>query len=99
MAGSAASTKSAAITNGVVVDTNDTYGAVSYLGFTIRETAAATAVVRVRVGTATGRILDTIALAAGESVADYYGPDGIDCPGDLYCEIVSGTVEGSLRFA
>ena len=87
--------QSAPVTNGLVVDRAAGQN-VMYMGFTLRETAGATALVRVRVNSATGRILDVIPLAANEGVSDYYD-DGIYCDGDLYCEIASGAVEGSIR--
>lgn len=92
----AGSVISKAVTNGVVVNVDDTYGAVAYRGYTLRATAAA--VVNVRVASATGLILDTISLATDEADQEFYS-EAIDCPGDLYCEIVSGTVVGSLRYS
>lgn len=85
--------------SGVIVDTSEqTNPNVTYMGFTLAETAGGTAKVRVRQASASGTILDTIPMAAGEGVADYY-PQGIRCDGDLYIEIVSGTVEGSVLVA
>lgn len=68
-----------------------------YLGFCIRETAGTTATVRIREGSVTGKILDDIQLLANESARDWYGPQGIISQGDLYVQLVSGTVEGSVR--
>lgn len=71
---------------------------VTYYGFTFRETAGATAVVRIRSGgVITGDILETVSLAASESTSDLLAPQGLRCPGGLYVEIVSGTVEGAVR--
>lgn len=86
-----------AIANGIIVDVPST-GFNVYYGFGLRETAGATGVVRIRAGSVTGTILDTIAFAANQSVAAWYGPDGIHCDGDLYCEVASGTIEGSIRY-
>lgn len=68
-----------------------------YFGFTLRETAGATAVCRIRTGGASGKILDTISLAANESTADDYLPQGLMAEDGIYFEKVSGTVEGSVR--
>jgi hypothetical protein len=71
-----------------------------YVGFSIRETAGSTAVVRVwdsAVG-ATGAVMEEIALASHESSHEYYS-GGITTPGQtgLYVEVESGTVAGSIR--
>lgn len=79
-------------------------GTCVYMGITIRETAGAAAIVRIREGTINGslavatggRILDTISLLANESCREWYGPQGKFCNGDLYYEKVSGAVEGSV---
>jgi hypothetical protein len=65
-----------------------------YAGITVRETAGAAAVLRIRVNSATGPILDTIYLTANSSFNAYY-ECGKVCRGDLYEEHVSGTYEGS----
>lgn len=82
--------------SGAVGPTSD--GA-TYFGFAACETAGSTAQFRVRVGTVAGLILDSIKLAAGESASAWYGPQGIVAGGGLYYELVSGTIEGSLRVA
>lgn len=70
-----------------------------YFGFALRETAGAAAVVRIRDGgVITGDILDTVSLLANESAREWYGPQGIKGRSGLYVEIVSGTVEGSVRY-
>lgn len=82
-------------------------GTCAYMGITVRETAGAAAVVRIREGTfsnagvvaSTGRILDTIALAANASLSEWYGPQGKFCNGDIYYEKVSGAVEGAVFYA
>lgn len=72
-----------------------------YAGFAIRETAGATATVRLydNASAASGTLLDTIALAANESAREYYLPGGIWCVNGIYAKIVAGTVEGSVRIA
>lgn len=67
-----------------------------YQGFTIAETAGATAQVRIRNGGATGTILENITLLANQSADDFYDI-GIVAPLGIYVEIVSGTVAGSIR--
>lgn len=97
MAGS--SVQSVAITNGVVVNTDDTIGQIVFMGWSIRETAGAVGVIRIRQGTVTGLILATLGFVALESKDINFGEYGLECRGDLYCQIVSGTFEGSLRYA
>lgn len=73
---------------------------VGYFGFSLRETAGSAAVVRIRAaGVITGDILDTVSLLGNESAREWYGPQGIKSRAGLYVEIVSGTVEGSIRYA
>lgn len=68
-----------------------------YHGFSIRETAGATATVRIYDNTAnSGTLLDSIQLAANESAREWYG-EGIDTADGIRVDIVSGTVEGSIR--
>lgn len=85
------------VTNGIIIDRN-TGGIVLYRGFSLRETAGSTALVRVREGSLTGDILDTIPFGANEGVSDFYEA-GIMVEGDLYCEIASGAVEGTIRYS
>jgi hypothetical protein len=70
----------------------------TYCGFTIRETAGSTAVVRIydHASAASGTIIDTIGLAANESAREFY-PNGIRVSNGIYVDIVSGAVEGSVR--
>lgn len=70
-----------------------------YLGFSLREsTGSAGAVVRIwdNASAASGVILDPIALGAGESAREFYD-GGLDLLHGIYVEIVSGSVEGSVR--
>lgn len=71
-----------------------------YVGFTIRETAGAAAVVRIwdNASAASGTLLDTIALAANQSIADALPGGGLRALNGIYVEKVSGAFEGSVRF-
>lgn len=87
-----------AVTNGIVVDVDDSIGVVDYMGFSLRATADA--IVNVRQGTVTGLILSThhlFAASPGETFM-FDEEEGLRCEGDLYCEIVSGTIVGSLYY-
>lgn len=69
-----------------------------YAGYTVRETAGSTAVVRIYDAlSATGTLLDSISLAANESKNAWYGHGGIRYATGVYVDIVSGAVEGSVR--
>lgn len=81
--------------DGVRVDVASS-GIVKYVGITIAETGGGVAHIRIRENSASGRILDTIKLSAGQSVSAWYGPDSKRCSGDLYEEHVTGTYEGSV---
>lgn len=79
-------------------------GRARYCGFSLRETAGSTAVVRIYDNTTnSGTIIDTIALAPGESAREFYpdddGTGGIQAITGIYCKVVSGTIEGSVRWA
>lgn len=66
------------------------------VGFSCREaaaTAAAAAFVLRHGASAAGPPLLYVNLAADESVRDWYGPDGIDCPLGVYVDRESGTTE------
>lgn len=69
-----------------------------YFGLSVRETTgSAAASFRVREGSNSGRILDTISLLPGESRTEWYGPMGIPFTGDLVEDWVSGAYEGTVR--
>lgn len=74
-------------------------GALVYMGITVRETGGAAASVRIRVGSATGPILDAFNLAANDSVSTWYGPQGKLCNGALFEDFNAGAYEGSLFVA
>lgn len=69
----------------------------TYYGLALRETAGAAAVLRIREGGATGRILETISLAASESRSEFYVA-GLSFGNGLYEDWVSGAYEGSVRY-
>lgn len=65
-------------------------------GWSLRENAGGLAVVRLRNGRDAGAdILLTISFAAAESVRDF-PTHGIAFTTGLYCEIVTGSIEGTL---
>jgi hypothetical protein len=70
----------------------------SYLGFTIRETAGAAAVVRIfdNASAATGTVLEEISLNPGESARELYTA-AIFVGAGIYVDVVSGSVSGSVR--
>lgn len=69
----------------------------AYRGFTIRETAAAAATVRLfdNASAASGGLLATISLASGGS-REIIDGDGVWFDNGVFVEIVAGTVEGSI---
>ena len=71
-----------------------------YRGFALRETAGSTAVVKIydHASAASGTILETVSLSANESAREFY-PVGIMALLGVYVDVVSGTVEGSVRVA
>lgn len=74
---------------------------VYYRGFSVKETAAATAGFIVWDSTsalgATGKILDEVNLSASESTRELYGPAKLALVG-IWIQIVSGAVAGSIFF-
>lgn len=86
--------------NSKTITLNSNHDGVERLaGFSIRETAAAAAVIRLRAFSATGQILATLSFTANESamiVLDKW--DQIPAPGGTYVQAVSGTVEGVLYY-
>jgi len=71
-----------------------------YRGFSVRETTGtAAAVIRLydNASTNSGTILEEIGLAPGESAREFYGDGGVKVSNGIYCDIVSGTVTGSVR--
>lgn len=73
--------------------------AVVYRGFSLRETSgSASALVVVFDGSATGTILDEVALAAGESARELYNNFTMKAGSGLFVQVVSGAVAGSIRY-
>ena len=83
---------------GTAITVNTNHAGVRNLsGFSIRETAGAAAVVRFRVGTVSGTILETLSLVANASLGVVYGRGNAKRAEDgVYVQVVSGTIEGSL---
>lgn len=73
--------------------------ALRYKGLAVYETAGAEAVVVIRDGTSSGTILDVASLAADGSYTSWFGPDGKQTNDQLYFELVSGDVDGSVAVA
>jgi hypothetical protein len=73
-------------------------GAGVLAGYTIRETAGAAAVVRIfdHESAASGTILAGISLAADQAVDVMY-PRPVRAVRGVFVDVVSGTVEGSVR--
>ena len=68
-----------------------------YRGVTIRETGSAAASLVLYDNTsATGTIIETVALAAGESVSIWLQDEGIPFTNGVYADI-TGAVQGSVR--
>jgi hypothetical protein len=89
--------KTVAVSDGLLIGSTGTGHTTLYCGFSLKESAAATAHVRIREGDVSGKIIDTIPFAAGEGVADQYDP-AIVVSGQIYVQIVSGSVEGTIRY-
>lgn len=70
------------------------------MGYSIAETAAGTAGVIIRNGDddADLPIVADVALAAGESVTMWFGPDGIDCANGIFIERTSGTTRVTVHY-
>lgn len=70
----------------------------TYHGFSLKETSgAASATVKIYRGSdATGDLVEVVQLAASESAREFY-PGGISVSFGIYIDIVSGSVEGSVR--
>ncbi|GAA4100909.1 hypothetical protein [Nonomuraea soli] len=69
-----------------------------YRGITVRETGAGAATIRLfdHASAASGVLLETIALAQGESLSLAY-PAGVWAENGIYADI-TGSVEGSVRY-
>jgi len=74
----------------------------TYFGASIVETGGTNPVlVYIREGSASGRVIDVLKLAAGGSENTWYGPQGKNFSGDLFQDVVSGTgvIAGSVFVA
>jgi hypothetical protein len=69
---------------------------VTFLGWTVRETAGSTAVYEIRDSTSSGRVLGEISLAANAESKIWLGPDGVHTDGSIYIKKVSGAAAGSV---
>lgn len=73
-------------------------GPYKFHGMSVRETSGTTpAVFRLKDGTTnSGGLFDTVSLAAGESLREWYAPIGKNVTTGIYYELVSGAVEGVI---
>lgn len=92
----ASSSRTAPLTGSPPASQQVAVGPAFYRGMVIGETAGAAAKVRVHDGTSTaGAVVDEVALVANASAAPFSAE--VFCPGGIYVEVVSGTVEGAVR--
>jgi hypothetical protein len=68
-----------------------------YLGFSAKETAGAPATAVIRHGNIGGPIIDHINLAAGETAREWYGPDGIATPNNIFFDLLTGAMTVTVR--
>ncbi len=84
--------------SGLLVDANDR--TLNYFGFSVREpTGISRALITLldsADGQPGGRILEELALAPGESRAEYYSQP-IVCKWGVWVQVNSGTIVGSVR--
>lgn len=67
------------------------------VGYTVRETAGAAAVVNLRDGgDVAGDLVVTVALAAGASETVWFGPGGLNLAQGLYVDVAAGDVAGAV---
>lgn len=75
----------------------------TYYGLSVRDTASSGAVIRVwdNASAASGTLLETVKVAASSSFNIQYNVEdnsgGIRAVNGIYFELVSGTIEGSIR--
>lgn len=71
----------------------------AYRGFSLEETGAAAAKLRIYDGTSTaGILLESVGLGALETAREFY-PDGVVVKTGIYIDIVSGTIAGHIRLS
>lgn len=81
----------------VTADTQVAATRTVYRGCTFRETAGSTASIRVyNNSAASGTLLCAISLAANASFTEHL-EDGVEADLGIYVDVVTGTVEGSVR--
>ncbi len=67
-------------------------------GYSFRESAGAAAQFRIRNGTsAAGVIVRNIVLAANQEIHEWFGPNGIACPGGISIERVAGACDQATQ--
>lgn len=69
-----------------------------FYGYTVRETAGATAALNIRIGSASGKIIAAITLLANTSQTVWFD-DGLIVNGAIYEDTVSGAYAGSIFHA
>ncbi|MCT2276319.1 MULTISPECIES: hypothetical protein [Micromonospora] len=72
-------------------------GPATYRGYSLAATAAAVVKVWDNPSAASGTLLDTITLGANASLQAWYGSGGLRAARGVFVQVVSGTVEGSVR--
>ena len=72
-------------------------GPATYRGYSLSATTAAVVRIFDNPSAPAGILLDTIALAANTSAQAWYGDGGLRAVQGVYVQVVSGTVEGSVR--
>ena len=86
---------------------NNPTGFITYIGATIYETTAAAGAftqVILREGSVSGKIIDVLYAAAGQSSYPHWdGPEGIKVAGQIYCVVTNsaapvGAVGGAIYF-
>lgn len=69
------------------------------MGFSCHETAAAVATAVIRDGTSVnGTPIAYISLAAAGGQTQWFGPQGIVCPGGIFLDRVTGTTEFTVWY-
>lgn len=69
------------------------------LGFSVEETAGATAVIRFHSGTTSaGPRLAVVRLTANASVTEWFGPQGIPATNGIFLDVVSGGVSVNTHY-
>lgn len=72
-------------------------GPAFYRGYSLMATAAAVVKIWDNPSAASGTLLDTIVLGANASAQAWYDGGGLRAATGVFVQVVSGTVEGSVR--